>query len=246
MKVLIDQVETSSSKEFYPLRISRIAVYTAFSTALSMIPAFSVFGVEGATITLGAITPVILGTMLPSSDAIIAAIATGILLTILPPPGVFGPLSPLPVILGTLAATLVYEYRTGSIVAYTALHIGLLLGFVIASGGEFFTMYPLSIWFHVLGIVLVLTLFVIKNKLAHKLRLLATSIAGVLVDHATGMFLAQIYFPLATGIRIPGKIWASITWIYPVERTILIIIAYAVVLLLHKSGVALLWRGKKP
>lgn len=223
------------------LAIARIAVFTALATAITMIPAFSVIGVEGASITLGAIVPAILGVMLTPHEAIVSAILAGVLATIIPPPGIFGPLSPLPLIIGTIAVILVYRFGFKGLIGYLALHLGLIASFIAVSGEAYFNEYPLYPWFHLLGVIIVLLLSLKRGQPA---LLLVASIAGILVDHITGSLIAQVYFPLIAGYTIPGKIWAAVTWIYPIERTILIAIAYAVLMILYKVGVPAPWAKK--
>ncbi len=220
------------------LSIARIAVFTAIAVALTMIPTFSVIGVQGLSITLGAIAPVLLGVVLRPREAMASAILAGILSTIIPPPGVFGPLSPLPLIAGTLAATLVYHYGTRGRTLYASLHLILIALFIVLSLPEIIVEYPYYPWFHVVGLIVALTL-ALTNK--RKLILVSSSIAGVLVDHMTGSVIAQIYFPLIAGFRIPASMWASVTWIYPIERTILIAIASMLLIILDRIGVLGSW-----
>lgn len=223
------------------LAIARIAVFTALATVITMIPAFSIAGVEGASITLGAIVPVVLGVMLTPHEAIVSAILVGILSTVIPPPGAFGPLSPLPLIIGTIAVVLVYRFDFKGLVGYLALHLGLVALFIAVSGKAYFNEYPLYTWLHFLGVLAVL---ILSLKRSQSTLLLTTSITGVLVDHITGSVIAQIYFPSIAGYPIPGEIWAAITWIYPIERTILIAIAYTVLMVLYKVGVPAPWAKK--
>ncbi len=220
------------------LSIAKIAVFTAVAVALTMIPAFSVIGLQGLSITLGAIAPVLLGVVLRPREALASAILAGIISTIIPPPGVFGPLSPLPLIAGTLATILVYHYGVKGKALYASLHLILIALFITLSLPEIIVEYPYYPWFHIVGLITALIL-ALTNK--HKLVLVSSSIAGILVDHMTGSVIAQVYFPLIAGFKIPANIWASVTWIYPIERTILIVIASMLLIILDRIGVLRPW-----
>ena len=228
-----------SSAGLEALSIARIAVLTALAIIITMIPAFSVVGVEGASITLGAMVPVLLGVLLMPREAIISAIIAGILSTIIPPPGTFGPFSPLPLIMATIAVVLVYRFKYKGLIGYLTLHLGLVVLFIIVSGMRFFEEFPLYPWFHIVGALIATLLLILKRTWLTLL--ISASIAGVLVDHIAGSVLAQVYFPLVAGFTIPGSIWSAITWIYPIERTILIVIACAILTVLYKIGVPAPW-----
>lgn len=228
-----------SSGKLEALSIARIAVLTALAVIITMIPAFSVIGVEGASITLGAIVPTLLGVLLLPYEALISATIAGILSTIIPPPGIFGPFSPLPLIIATIAVILVYRFKYKGLIGYLVLHLGLIVSFIVVSGIRFFKEFPLFPWFHIVGVIVVTSLLIFKRTWSTLL--ISASIAGVLVDHIVGCVLAQVYFPLVAGFAIPGSIWSAVTWIYPIERTILTVIAYAILTILYKIGVPAPW-----
>ncbi len=218
--------------------IALISVLIAFTVVVTKIPAFPLFGVQGS-ISLGAIVPVIVGFLLPPIPALVVAVVGGGIASLIPPAGIFGPLSPLPMVLGTLAASMVFYYGRRGLVGYVVLHVLLILGFIAVSGSAFaeFYYYP---WFHVLGLAIAVAGFLwLKEPYKY---IIPAGIAGVLVDHMTGSLVAQVYFPLVAGFTIPAEIWASVSFIYPVERTVLIAIAVIVVGVLYRMRVAVPWR----
>jgi len=216
-----------------------MAVLTALAIIITMMPVFNVVGVEGVSITLGAIASVLLGVLLLPREAIISAIIAGILSTIIPPPGIFGPLSPLPLTIATIAVVLVYRFKYKGLIGYLILHLVLIALFIIVSGIRFFEEFPLYPWFHILGASITTLLLVLKRTWFTLL--ISASITGVLIDHIVGSTLAQVYFPLVAGFTIPGSVWSTITWIYPIERTILIVIACVILIVLYKIGVPAPW-----
>ncbi len=218
--------------------IALISVLIAFTVVVTKIPAFPLFGVQGS-ISLGAIVPVIVGFLLPPLPALVVAVVGGGIASLIPPAGIFGPLSPLPMVLGTLAASIVFYLGRRGFIGYIALHVLLILGFIAVSGGAFseFYYYP---WFHVLGLIVAILVF-LWFKEPYKY-MISAGVAGVLVDHMAGSLVAQVYFPLVAGFTIPAEIWASVSFIYPVERTILIVIAVVVVGVLYRMKVAVPWR----
>jgi len=219
----------------WPLRMARVAVYTVVATVLSTLPAFKVAGAEGVSITLGAVAPVVLAGALPVGEAVSAALAAGILATVIPPPGVFGPLSPLPMVVATAAASLAYRYGRRGVLAAVAIHLAFLILFAVLGGEEFLVHYPHYPWFHVLGMCIALLM---GDFGSGTLLLIPPAVEGVLVDHAVGCAIAQIYFPLVAGFSIPPSIWRAVAWVYPVERGILIAVAYAVLVAMRRLGVS--------
>ena len=218
--------------------IALISVLVAFTVVVTKIPAFPLLGVQGS-ISLGAVVPVIVGFLLPPLPALIVAVVGGGIASLIPPAGIFGPLSPLPMVLGTLASSMVFYLGRRGLAGYIVLHVSLILGFIAVSGSAFreFYYYP---WFHVLGLI-VATIAYLRLREPYKY-IVPAGIAGVLVDHMTGSLVAQLYFPLVAGFTIPPEIWASVSFIYPVERTILIVIALVVVGALYRMKVAAPWR----
>lgn len=219
-------------------RIALVSILIAFTVVISKVPAFPLLGVQG-TISLGAIVPVIVGFLLPPLPALIVAIIGGGIASLIPPLGIFGPLSPLPMVLATLAASMIFYWGRRGLIGYILIHLLLILGFIAVSGDSFreYYYYP---WFHVLGLVIAVTVSLLPRE-PYRYTIPA-GIAGVLVDHMTGSLVAQVYFPLVAGFTIPPEIWASVSFIYPVERTILIVIAVIVVDVLYRMKVATPWR----
>ncbi len=218
--------------------IALTSVLIAFTVVVTKIPAFPLFGVQGS-ISLGAVVPVIVGFLLPPLPALVVAVIGGGIASLIPPAGIFGPLSPLPMVLGTLASSMIFYWGKRGFTGYIVLHVLLILGFIAVSGSVFneFYFYP---WFHVLGLLLAV-IFFLRVREPYKY-IVPAGIAGILVDHMTGSLVAQVYFPLVAGFSIPPEIWASVSFIYPVERTVLIVIAVIVVGVLYRMKVAAPWR----
>ncbi len=219
--------------------IALISVLIAFTVVVTKIPAFPLLGVQGS-ISLGAIVPVIIGFLLPPPQALITAVIGGSIASIIPPAGVFGPLSPLPMVLATLAASMIFYWGVKGLASYVSLHLLVILGFIAANVRGFLEYYYYYPWFHVLGLIIAVAGFLLlKEPYKH---IIPAGVAGVLVDHMSGSLVAQVYFPLVAGFTIPPEIWATVSFIYPVERTILIAIAVAVVGILYRMKVAAPWR----
>ncbi len=219
--------------------IALVSILIAFTVVITKIPAFPLLGVQGS-ISLGALVPVIVGFLLPPLPALVVAVIGGGIASLIPPAGIFGPFSPLPMVLGTLASSMIFYWGRKGLIGYTILHVLLIIGFIAVSGSVFWEYYYYP-WFHVLGLIIAVATYTwIREPYKY---IIPAGFAGPLVDHMTGSLIAQIYFPLVAGFTIPPQIWASVSFIYPVERTVLIVIGIVVVGVLYRMKVAAPWRS---
>lgn len=219
------------------LETASVIVVAAVCIVLSIIPAFPIIGAQGV-ITLGALSGVVTGLFLGVERGIFAVILV-VIATLLLNPGllsILGPLYYMPILLGYFGSS-IFFYRSpilGVLVSILSPMIAfVLVNYPLITHYWSFIIYDLAVPFAILFLVLVAE----NTRIKHDIRLLGAVVTGVLADHIGGslaftlnyLYLQNNIGTLLSSTEALGR-WATIfntvAYIYPAERTILIIIGY--------------------
>lgn len=220
------------------LETASVIAVASVCIVLSIIPSFPIIGAQGV-ITLGALSGVVIGLFLGVEKGFFATVLVAIAILLLNPGllSILGPLYYLPIMLGYLGSS-IFFYRS-PVLSLLASIISPILAFVLVNYPLIthywsFIIYDLATPFTILFLVLIS-----KNTgMKHDIRLLGAVVTGVLADHIGGSLAFTInYLYLQNNIAILisnseslsnwATIFNTVAYIYPVERTILIIIGYA-------------------
>ena len=215
--------------------IALILSFTGLALALSVIPAFPIIGFTGS-ITLGALAGTLLALYLEPRLGIIAVLLV-IAATPFINPGLISLLGfqtyYLPIVFSWTLAVLYYRFKPlyalalflAYIIALAVSH-GVLLGYYME-----YIVYDLAV-----PPAYLLAHYVLARVFDRELlRAVGAIIYGVIGDHIGGSTAAAIYYLHIMGLynqllnsekALNGwvTIWKTVSYIYPVERTILIII----------------------
>ncbi len=219
------------------LEIAAVIVVVAVCIVLSIIPAFPIIGAQGL-ITLGALSGVVIGLFLGIRRGIFAVILVAIVLLLVNPglPIVLGPLYFLPVLLGFIGSS-IFFYRSPILGVLSStvipLMIFILVNYPLITYYWSFIIYDLVVPFAILLLVLLTK----HTKVKHDILLLGAVTTGIIADHIGGslaFIINNLYFLKKIEILLSNpealENWAftlnTVACIYPVERTILIIIGY--------------------
>ncbi|MCD6300593.1 MAG: hypothetical protein J7L82_00805 [Staphylothermus sp.] len=208
--------------------VASIVTIAALSLFLSIIPAFPIVGFSGA-ITLGALSGTLIGIFLKSREGLIAILLVVVLIPLINPGimSILGFLYFLPLMLSWLSATLFFY---SSSIYSLVLILGSLVVFVIVHG-NLITYYPEYLIYDLI-VPLINTIgyyiFYFKKAYTEQLRSIGAVINGIIGDHLGGSIAVSIN----SFDKLPEwiEIWSTAAWVYPVERTILIIIGILIVM----------------
>jgi len=212
--------------------ISLIIVFAALHVILSVLPFTITIGVSGQ-ITLGVLSGPLIGILLgPYFGGLTVFIGSIVGMFLNPAGAIFGPLSLLPPVLGAVGAGFIRikrGYISGALIA-----LFVLIFYINPVGREVLT-YP---WFHLIAMVIAFSpvayfagsSFKSSKSAKHlTIGMLTAIFVGTLTDHICGSAIAIWYY------TIPPEIWGSITFIYPVERIVAVIIIYFIATPLYYS-----------
>ncbi len=226
--------------------IAAIITIAAVSLFLSIIPAFPIIGFSGV-ITLGALSGSLIGIFLGPRKGIIALLLVMMLMPLVNPGllSVLGYFYFLPLFLSWLSSTFffykspIYSFIIilSSIVVFVLIH------------GKLITYYPQYLLYDLLMpfiTILFYYIFCFKNAVTLQLRSIGAVIFGIIGDHLGGSIAFSInYLYLVTNNNIPNIVrllqdkaalnkwitaWSAVSCIYPIERTIIMIIGVLVVM----------------
>jgi len=213
--------------------------FTALYTYFSFIPAFPIIGLPSKAITLAAIAAPIIGIILGPYLGMLSTLLGG---AVAFSAGHFSPLSFVAGIITAVFAGMLYENKR-STCAFMYFSLLFLFGFYPFVGPVW--LYPLFMWFQIAGfLVLISPLQSMASKnmrnpnnssklfsaffIVFLTSTLAGQIAGSLVFEIISwpIFIANVDAWKAT--------WQVVTWIYPIERIIIALIATFIGVFLYK------------
>ena len=226
--------------------IASIITIAAVSLFLSIIPAFPIVGFSGV-ITLGALSGSLIGIFLKPRKGLIAVLIVAILTPVLNPGivSLLGYFYFLPLLLSWLSSTLFFFKSP----IYSIIIILASIVVLVIVHGKLITYYPQYLVYDLLMpfvAILFYYIFYFKNKATVQLRSIGAIINGVIGDHLGGSIAFSInYLYLITNNGVSNIVklfqdqvalnkwvttWSTVACIYPVERTIIIIIGIFVVM----------------
>jgi len=205
--------------------IALTTCFTALYVALSFLPMFQVIGLFGKTITAATIIAPIIGIILGSYLGVISTFLGGTIGLFLNPS--FSQPSLAAGIIAALCAGLLYTNKR-NLCAFTYLVLLLLFGLYPSVGPVW--LYPPLMWFQVAGFLILvspLQSFALRSfNCNSNSRLLyaffITSLTSTLASQIAGSLIFELIVADATFF---GVYWQSLTFLYPVERTIIALIA---------------------
>jgi hypothetical protein len=218
--------------------VALMSVFAALQASFAIIPFTITVGVSGQ-ITLGVIGGSLIGILLGPVIGGLAVLIGSIVGVFLNPAGaLFGILTVIPPFFGAFGAGCVKIKR--GYIAGAVILASLLVFYAHPFGREAF-IYP---WLHIVAMIVAFSpiayiagsTFSSSNTKKPLFGIAIAAFVGVLTDHITGSALAMWYFSPSL---IP-PIWYSIMPVYPIERTValilIIVIATPVYYSLRKAG----------
>jgi len=226
--------------------VASIITIAAVSLFLSIIPAFPIVGFSGV-ITLGALSGSLIGIFLKPRKGFIAVLIVTILTPILNPGiiSLLGYFYFLPLLLSWLSSTLFfYKYP---IYSFTIILASIVI--LVMVHGKLITHYPQYLVYDLIMPFITLLAYYIfhfKNAVTIQLKSIGAIINGVIGDHLGGSIAFSInYLYLMINDNVSNIVkllqdqvalskwvtaWSTAACIYPIERTIIIIIGVFVVM----------------
>jgi len=194
-------------------------------TVFSLWSLFPVIGAMGKVITIAAVVSPLMGIILGPSLGSVTVTLGGILGAYLAQTGPFGPLSFIPGAAAAFCSGLLYEgERRASAVLYSVL----LLAFAFYPSTGPAWLHPYFVWLQLAGLVLLISPLQSKarefmrnqsNSLELSLGVGLISFTATLFSHIVGcMMFELLYLPTS-------RDWQILTILYPIERTIITIMA---------------------
>jgi len=208
-------------------------VFASLYAVLSTIPLFPVIGAVGKSFTVAVIIAPLVGLIIgPYRGALAASIGGFIAWSITQ----FGPLFQFNFVPGAataLCSGYLYKDRwKASVVIYSALFLA--FAFYPAIGPMW--LYPYYIWFHMLGLIVLMSQGKLKTinpiskhglMLELSLRVGVISFVATLLGHIVGgLIFNAIYFPtLIPNADSWRSLWQVLVFVYPLERTMVVLIS---------------------
>jgi len=205
--------------------VALIVCFTALYAVFSSIPIFQILGVPSKAITAAAITAPIIGVLLGPYMGTLSATLGGVISSFA---GYFYPPSFISGIITTLCAGLISK---GKRILCILVYLLLLAVFAFYPSIGPAWLFPLSLWFQIVGLLILITplqstadKYLKSNKNSRLLlAFFITSLASTLAGQISGSlaFIPISSFPTEgwTGL------WQGLTVLYPIERTIIAIVS---------------------
>jgi len=220
--------------------IALLICFTALYTYFSFIPAFPIIGLQGGAITLAAITAPIIGIILGPYLGMLSTLLGGIVglffaPTFFPPSLVAG------IVTAVFAGTL-YENKR-SISAFTYFSLLFFFGFYPFVGPVW--LYQPFMWFQITGfLVLVSPLQSMASKNMrnpnNSSKLFSAFFTVFLISTLAGQIAGSLVFEIISWPIFIANVdawkatWQVVTWIYPIERIIIALIATFIGVFLYR------------
>jgi len=210
--------------------------FTALYTYFCFVPAFPIVGLPNEAITLAAITAPIIGMILGSYLGMLSTLLGGMIGLFFP-----SPFSPPSFISGIVTAAFAGMLHTNKRNVFSLTYFLLLLLFGFYPVGPVW-LYPLFMWFQILGFLILISplqSMALKNmrdphndsKLSFTLAIisLTSTLAGQIAGSLTYELVYSSLFDVDWAL-----IWRLLMWVYPIERTIITLIATFIGVILYK------------
>jgi hypothetical protein len=221
---------TSKSQSLSTKNVALTSCFAAMYVVFSFWNIFPVIGADNKFISAATITAPLIGIILGPIYGVLSITLGGIASAFLSPSGFFGPLSFLPHAAAAFASgILITGKRILCIVLYFLLF--LIYAFFPLNGPAW--LWPLMLWFDLIGLIIVsspLQIRAIKylngttSSLHLGLGVCVTCLSATLFGHVTGniMFEAMKIFYLPMNIDGWRTTWQALTFLYPIERIMIV------------------------
>jgi hypothetical protein len=203
--------------------LALVICFTALYAVFATIPIFQILGSTNNFITAAAITAPMIGIILGPYMGTLSA-ALGGIISFFVSPGSFFPPSFISGVAAASCAGLQYKgKRAPSALVYLLLLLA--FGFYPSKGPAW--LFPLSMWFQIVGLLILVSPLESKAEQILKSGRGSRSILAVFTISLTSTLGGQISGSLAYVILFPPILggwtaqWQSLTLIYPIERTVI-------------------------
>lgn len=219
--------------------VALLICFTALYTYFSFIPAFPIVGLPSKAITLAAIAAPIIGIILGPYLGMLSTLLGG---AVAFSAGHFSPLSFVAGIVTTVFAGTLYKNKR-SVSAFTYFSLLFFFGFYPFVGPVW--LYPPFMWFQITGfLVLISPLQSLASKNMrnpnNSSKLFSAFFIVFLTSTLAGQIAGSLVFELISWPIFIANVdawkatWQVVTWIYPIERIIIAVIATFVGVFLYK------------
>lgn len=220
--------------------VALVICFSALYTYFSFVPAFPIVGLQGGAITLAAITAPIIGIILGPYLGMLSTLLGGIV-GLFFAPAFFPPSFASGIVTAVFAGMLYTNRRNLCIFMYFSLLF--FFGFYPFVGPVW--LYPPFMWFHIIGfLVLVSPLHSVASKnmrnFNNNSKLLSAFFIVFLTSTLSGQIAGSLIFEFISwpifiaDVNFWTKLWQLLTWVYPIERIIITLIATFIGVLLYK------------
>ncbi len=220
--------------------VALLICFTALYTYFSFIPAFPIVGLQGGAITLAAITAPIIGIILGPYLGMLSTLLGGIVGLFFAP--TFFPPSFVAGIITAVFAGMLYANKRSTC---TFMYFSLLFFFGFYPFVDPVWLYPSFMWFQITGfLVLISPLQSMASKnmrnpnnssklfFAFFTVFLMSTLAGQIAGSLTFELISWPIFIADVGFWT--GLWQLLTWLYPIERIIITLIATFIGVFLYK------------
>jgi len=219
--------------------IALLICFTALYTYFSFIPTFPIVGLPSKAITLAAIAAPIIGIILGPYLGMLSTLLGGALAF---SAGHFSPLSFVAGIVTAVFAGMLYENRR-SVSAFTYFSLLFFFGFYPFVGPVW--LYPPFMWFQITGfLVLISPLQSMASKNMrnpnNSSKLFSAFFTVFLISTLAGQIAGSLVFEIISWPIFIANVdawkatWQVVTWIYPIERIIIALIATFIGVFLYR------------
>ncbi len=225
--------QKKSNARLVAKNIAFVAVFAPLYTVFTFWSLFPVIGSPGKFITMAVITAPLIGIILGPYISVLSVLVGGIVGLSVGQVGPFGPLSFVPHAAAAFCAGMVNSgRRTTCAVTYAILLVALAFYPVVGPAW----LYPYFIWMHIVGLVILVS--PLQSRAVEKIHgqtksigltfgIGITSLTATLFGHIVGDIMFEaIYWPkIISNVNAWKSDWQLLTWVYPLERVIIAIVA---------------------
>ncbi len=213
--------------------LALVCCFAPLCTILSVWSLFPIIGAIGKSISAAAVVAPLIGIILGPWLGTVAVTLGGLVGASIAPIGPFGPLSFLPWTASALASGLLYNRRWQIL---TVLYSILLLAFVFYPIVGPAWLHPYFVWLQLVGLVVLVSplqwraVRCMRKQTRMREMMLGVgvlSFVATLFGHVVGSMMFEImYWPTLIGdLGSWSWLWQSLTFLYPVERIIITVMA---------------------
>lgn len=209
--------------------IALTACFAALYVVFSVWNLFPIIGAQGKFISVAVVTAPLIGIILGPTYGASSITLGGIASAFLSLQGPFGPLSFLPHAAAAFASgILIIRKQPICITSYLLLFV--VLAFFPMNGP--FWLWPLMLWLDLIGLIVVASPLQAKaikylngtsSSFHLGLGIFVTCLSATLFGHVTGSILFEIFYWPNT-VEWWRATWQSLTFIYPIERIMIVVV----------------------